>query len=100
MDQNSVYTVLITIVTVLSSASAWKYYEKRAENKEKSDNFIKDDFKNRITKLENSLEKELHEKMELTDEILTLTSEVASLRMKCEFLEKENDRLTSNRRNR
>ena len=89
MDQNSVYTVLITIVTVLSSASAWRYYEKRAENKEKSENYIKDELKNRISKLETSLEKELKDKSDLNAEILRLTGEVSSLRTKCEFLEKE-----------
>ena len=95
MDQNSVYTVLITIVTVLSSASAWRYYEKRAENKEKTENYIKEELKMRITKLETSLEKELKDKTDLNAEILHLTSELFSLRTKCEFLEKEILNLTN-----
>ena len=95
MDQNSVYTVLITIVTVLSSASAWRYYEKRAENKEKTENYIKDELKMRITKLETSLEKELKDKTDLNAEILHLTSELFSLRTTCEFLEKEILNLTN-----
>jgi hypothetical protein len=35
MDSNSVYTVLITAITVLGSARAWRYYERRALLKEK-----------------------------------------------------------------
>jgi len=51
MDQNSIWTVLITMITVLGSTSAWKYYEKRAEAKKDDDNFIKQDCRDRIAKL-------------------------------------------------
>ena len=33
MGQESFWTVLITAITVLGSASAWRFYEKRAEKK-------------------------------------------------------------------
>jgi hypothetical protein len=38
MEVTSIYTAIITVVTVLGSASAWRFYEKRATAKEKSDN--------------------------------------------------------------
>lgn len=93
MDTNSIYTVLITVVTVLGSASAWKYYEKRAMNKERAESFMKDECRERIAKLEVLLEKSAMEKDQMRNEILKLTSEVSELRVKVEFLERENDEL-------
>ena len=55
MGQESLWTVLVTAVTVLSSASAWRYYEKRAERKERDDDFIRHDCIDRIAKLETLL---------------------------------------------
>jgi hypothetical protein len=48
----NMYSVLITAITVLGGASAFRYYEKRAQKKEKDDEFIKHDCKDRISKLE------------------------------------------------
>lgn len=90
MDTNSIYTVLITVVTVLGSASAWKYYEKRAMNKERTESFMKDECRERIAKLEVLLEKSAIEKDQLRKEILELTALVAELTIKVQFLEKEN----------
>ena len=98
MDVNSLYTVLITIFTVLGSTSAWKYYEKRALSKERSQNFMKDDCKERIIKLEALLEKSSKEKDDMRNTILTLSSQVAELRVKVEFLEMENQELNNKRR--
>lgn len=95
MEAQSIYTVLITIITVLGSASAWRYYEKRAIAKEKAENFMKDECRERIAKLEVLLEKSSIEKDEMRQEILKLTSQVSELRVKVEFLEKENDELLS-----
>ena len=95
MDTNSIYTVLITVVTVLGSASAWKYYEKRAMNKERAESFMKDECRERIAKLEVLLERSAMEKDQMRDEILKLTSQVSELRVKVEFLERENNELRS-----
>jgi hypothetical protein len=93
MDANSIYTIIITIITVLGSASAWKYYEKRALLKEKAENFMKDECRERIAKLEVLLEKSSKEKDTMRDQILKLTSQVSELRVKVDFLEKENREL-------
>lgn len=93
MDVNSFYTVIITAITVLGSASAWRYYEKRAMRKEKSEDYMKDECRERIAKLEVLLEKSSHEKDDLRTKILELTKEVAELRVKVEFLEDKNKEL-------
>ena len=93
MGQESLWTVLITAITVLGSASAWRYYEKRALNKERDDEFIRHDCKDRISKLEALLENSSKEKDELRTMVLELTREVAALSVKVEFLTKENDKL-------
>lgn len=93
MDATSIYTVIITILTVFGSASAWRFYEKRMSAKEKKDTTMKDDCDKRITKLEALLEKAGKEKDQMRGEILTLTREVSALSTKVEFLEKENKEL-------
>ena len=87
------YTVLITAITTLGGAGAWRFYEKRAENKEEDDRFVRNDCNTRITKLEALLDESSKEKDELRNLILKLTSEVAELRTKVDFLSQENVKL-------
>jgi peptidoglycan hydrolase CwlO-like protein len=89
----NMYSVLITAITVLGGASAFRYYEKRAQKKERDDDFIKHDCKDRITKLETLLQESSREKDELRNMVLQLTKEVAALSVKVEYLTKENDKL-------
>ena len=87
------YSVIITAITVLGGTGAWRYYEKRALNKDRDDEFIRHDCKDRISKLEGLLEAASREKDELRNMVLALTKEVAALGVKVEFLTKENDKL-------
>jgi phage shock protein A len=89
----NLYSVLITAITVLGGTGAWRYYEKRALSKERDDEFIRHDCKDRISKLEGLLEAAGREKDELRNMILTLTREVAALSVKVEYLTKENEEL-------
>jgi len=89
----NMYSVIITAITVLGGTGAWRYYEKRALSKERDDEFIRHDCKDRITKLEALLENSSKEKDELRMMVLTLTKEVAALSVKVEYLTKENDKL-------
>ena len=89
----NLYSVLITAITVLGGTGAWRYYEKRALNKDRDDEFIRHDCKDRISKLEALLESASKEKDELRSMVLGLTKEVAALSVKVEFLTKENDKL-------
>lgn len=93
MQSESIYAVIITLITVLGSASAWRFYEKKAERKEKEDEFIKDDCAKRIDRLEQLLEKSSEEKNELRDRILSLTKDLAELTIKVQYLEMENKKL-------
>ena len=87
------YSVIITAITVLGGTGAWRYYEKRALNKERDDEFIRHDCKDRISKLEALLENSSKEKDDLRSMVLGLTKEVAALSVKVEFLTRENDKL-------
>jgi hypothetical protein len=89
----NIYSVLITAITVLGGTGAWRYYEKRAINKEKDEDFIRHDCKDRITKLEALLESSSKEKDDLRSMVLNLTRDVAALSVKVEYLTKENESL-------
>ena len=89
----NMYSVLITAITVLGGTTAFRFYEKRAMRKERDDEFIRHDCKDRITKLEALLENSSKEKDELRSMVLGLTKEVAALSVKVEYLTKENDKL-------
>ena len=93
MGQESFWTVLVTAVTVLGSASAWRFYEKRADRKERDDDFIRHDCRDRIAKLEALLVASSQEKDNMRQTILDLTEKVAQLTVKVEFLQKENNEL-------
>ena len=80
------WSVLITAITVLGGTSAFRYYERRALHKERDDEFIRHDCKDRITKLEALLEKSSQEKDEMRQQILDLVAEVASLRTEIKYL--------------
>ncbi|MDB4334626.1 hypothetical protein N9988_00185 [bacterium] len=94
--------IIITIVTVAGSASVWKFLEARLKTRieEKKNNYenndgvqYRDDLKNRVRNLESLLATSSDEKDELRLQVLKLTEEVSALRIKVEFLEKENERL-------
>lgn len=93
MDTESFYTVLITAITVLGSAGAWRFYEKKADAKRDDENFMKFDCRERIAKMEALLERSSEEKEEMRETILELTKEVAELGVKVKYLEGENSRL-------
>jgi len=94
-------TEIVTIIGgVLGTAGIWKFAEarikvkaelKKEEIENNDGNQYRDDLKKRVSKLEVLLEESAKEKDELRASVLKLTEEVASLRTKVEFLEKENE---------
>lgn len=98
MEMSNIYTVLGTAITVLGGASAWRFYEKRAEKREKDEDFIKKDCRERISKLEALLAASSKEKDELRKMVLDMTAKVAELSVKVEFLSKENEKLAKSPR--
>jgi hypothetical protein len=85
---DNVWSVLITAITVLGGTSAFRFYEKKSMRKERDDDFIRHDCKDRIAKLEALLVESAREKDELRKMVLQLTKEVAALSTKVEFFEK------------
>ena len=67
-------------------------------HKERDDDFIRHDCKDRISKLEALLASSSREKDDLRQMVLDLTKQVAQLSVKVEFLTKENDDLNKRRR--
>ncbi len=90
----NIYSVIITAITVLGGTTAFRFYEKRAMRKERDDEFIRHDCKDRIAKLEALLTQSSKEKDEMRNMILDLTKQVAALTVKVEYLTKENDELS------
>jgi len=95
MEPNSIYAIIITIITVLGSAGAWKFYEKRLELKRDEEDFIREDCARRIDKLEELLERSAGEKDELRDRVLQLTKELAELSIQVKYLQEENKKIMS-----
>jgi hypothetical protein len=87
----NIYSVLITAITILGGTTAFRYYEKRAQKREKDEDFIRHDCKDRIAKLEALLMESSKEKEEMRQTILSLTAAVAELRTKVEFLQSQNN---------
>jgi len=84
---DNIYSVLITACTVLGSAAAFRFYEKKSMRKERDEEFIRHDCRDRISKLEALLVASSKEKDEMR------TAKVAELTVKVEYLTKENDKL-------
>ena len=80
----------MTAVTVLGSAAAFRFYEKRSMRKERDEDFIRHDCKDRISKLEALLAESAKEKDEMRQQILGLVAEVASLRTEIKYLNDKN----------
>lgn len=87
----NIYSVLITATTVLGGSAAWRFYERRAERRQKDEDFIRVDCKDRIAKLELLLSQASKEKDEMRMMILDLTKQVAELRVTVNFLREENE---------
>jgi septal ring factor EnvC (AmiA/AmiB activator) len=83
---DNIWSVLITAVTVLGGTTAFRFYEKRAMRRERDDEFIRHDCKDRIAKLEALLERSSQEKDEMRAQILELVAEVAQLRTEIKYL--------------
>jgi len=99
---DNITQIIITVVTVAGSAGIWKFFEARLKAKaderkselENNDGVLyRDDLKNRVRNLEALLAASAEEKEELRGLVLKLTEEVSALRIKVEYLEKENERL-------
>ena len=101
MNVGNLYTAIITLITVLGGAGAWKFYERRMElarEKEKLEgqqvHLFRDDLRERVAVLEEKLLESHKERDRLLDEIRRLAEMTAGLKVEVEFLRKENEKLT------
>jgi hypothetical protein len=94
----NLYGVIVTLITVIGGSTAFSYYERRANRRHKDDEYIRVDYSKRIAKLESLLLTAGKEKDDLRALVLSLTSQVAELRVKVEFLTDENGKLTRAKR--
>ena len=99
---DNITQIIITVATVAGSAGIWKFFEARLRVKseekrsqlENNDGVqYRDDLKNRVRNLESLLATSADEKDELRNQVLALTAEVHALRVKVDFLSRENERL-------
>ena len=86
-------TIIITAISVIFGAGGWKFYEFLIRNKreQKKDahseqTIYRDDLISRVEKLEK-------DKDNCTESLMDMKVSVASLTVKVEYLEKENERL-------
>jgi cell division protein FtsB len=107
VDTNNLYTALITLITVLGGAGAWKFYERRLEmtrQKEKEEDeqvhLFRDDLRERVAVLESKLEESSKREVTLLEEIRRLSETVAALKVEIEYLRRENNSLRENREGR
>ena len=89
----NMYSVIITAITVLGGTTAFRFYEKRAMRKERDDEFIRHDCKDRISKLEALLENSSKEKDGLRKMLIEMTAKIAELTVRVDYLTKENEKL-------
>jgi hypothetical protein len=94
---------VISVIAVLFSASAWKFYENKIKIKTKTEtlvrtdhNMYRDDLRERVKRLEKLLVSSSEDKDVMHQQILELTKEVSTLHVKVDFLGKENERLKNN----
>ena len=87
---DNIWSVLVTAITVLGGTTAFRFYEKRSMRKERDEEFIRHDCKDRIAKLEALLAQSSKEKDEMRSQILELVAEVAALRTEIKYLSDKN----------
>lgn len=94
--------VTITILTVFTSAGFLKFLETRfkakakrtkLETKNSDGSLYRADLKSRVLKLESLLDDQIDQKDELMNKIILLTGTVEALKVKVEYLTKENKSL-------
>lgn len=98
----NITTIIVTFLTVMGSAAMWKFFEaklktnaefKKAKLLDDDGTQYRDDLKHRVKNLESLLCHSSQEKDDLREQVLLLVAEVNALRVKVEYLEKENQRL-------
>ena len=93
-------TLIGAIATALAGSKLWDWLQKKSELKlerEKNDETklvqYRDDLRERVAKLEAMLDSQNSERVALLQQIGQLTAELSAMKVKLEFLERENSDL-------
>ena len=106
MEQDSIFTIALTLITALTSAKGWEYWQDRATDKkqEKKEelqetHLYRDDLRKEVQRLREELialyAKREEEMEKMHNEISELREQLATFKTRVEFLEKENATLKS-----
>tara|TARA_Y100001973_G_C5201648_1_gene338186 strand:- start:1374 stop:1661 length:288 start_codon:yes stop_codon:yes gene_type:complete len=86
-------SIIITIITLLFSGGAWKFYEyliknkrQKQKNKREEETIYRDDLKARVEKLEK-------EKEDCKEQLMIMSTQLAALQVEVEYIKRENERL-------
>lgn len=104
MDDTTAFTVVTSLITALGGTQAWEYYKKRSEQKRDEEmaqredtNLYRDDLRKQVETLRQRLDETSQAKEEQIKEFLerinTLSQELAAMKVRVEFLERENANL-------
>jgi len=94
--------IILTLITVAGSTGIWQFISTRYKTQKEKEKFdqvnsdgmqYRDDLKARVRNMESLLAQSSEEKDLMRKQVLNLTAEVHALRVKVDFLEKENERL-------
>ena len=98
--KNEYFTMISAIVAALAGSKLWDWLQKRSElaqKREESDESrliqYRDDLRDRVAKLEAIIDSQQNERIALLQQIGQLTAELAAMKVKLEFLERENSML-------
>jgi predicted RNase H-like nuclease (RuvC/YqgF family) len=104
MDESQMLTVITSIIAALGGTQAWEYYKRKAELKANSEmakiekkEMYRDELKQEVDSLRERLDKANSDKEQqmksFLERINELSQELAAMKVRVEFLEKENANL-------
>lgn len=93
-------TLLVTLLTVTTSASAWQFWQGRMKQRDRNErleradaNLYRDDLRERVAVLEQQLQESAQDKERMAQQIAELMAQVSEYRVRIEHLERENNQL-------
>lgn len=102
MTSESIATIIVTIVSILGSQTAFNFYTNRLarkdreeEDRKKQSMQLNGDLRERVAVLESKLERAEREKDDMQQEMIKLIEALAAIKVEVEFLRKENAYLKS-----
>ena len=104
MDETSILTIVSSVIAALGGTQAWEFYQKKSEQRrdaqmaEREDqNLYRDDLRKEVESLRKRIDELNTEKQEQMKGFLVkindLSQELAAMKVRVEFLERENANL-------